>query len=112
MKRNAGAPAHLSNALEAVGKPMSVEDDGVTAGSELNRGRRECAADDVVLVRRFGQPRVDPAVDNELQEHVASDVHAVLEGGGDETRHRRLADAGRATDGEDGRAHERDGMTP
>jgi hypothetical protein len=62
----------------------------------MRRRGKDRAADGPVLVCSFRQPWVDAAVHDEPREIVDAYVNAVLERGGDEWTHRRLADPGRS----------------
>ena len=100
MQRDLVLPARGRELVDGVGEDRAVDHDGVAGGGELDRRRDHGSADRVVLLRRFRQPRIDPAADDGEQEVVDAEVHAPLERCRHGAAHRRLPDARRAGDDE------------
>jgi hypothetical protein len=105
VERHPAARAPLGEPVEALRKPVAVENDRVTALGEFQSGSPDRPAEHVVLVCRLGQPRLDRAVHDERPEGICLDVRAQVKGGSYQPAYRRLASTGRSGDDEDRRSH-------
>jgi hypothetical protein len=81
---DASASTELRHALSTLGKEVPIDNNRVPAKRELDRRRRRADADDLVLRRGLGQPRIDPTVGDEAHEGVDLDVNALIERRGDQ----------------------------